>query len=369
VASLAPNTSTNVTFSVPVGDTLITNTTYASSAVFDPNLANNSSSNTNGQFTTTIIPDADLITVFTSLNQPGILVNGVITNEVTVINSGPATATNIQVKLAFAADLLYQTGAQGITNATAFWHINSLGVQASTNFLISFKATTNGIKSFVASCLASTADLQPANNNGTADASQGTVLVALPTFGSYIPTAKVNPQTGLYVETVLVTNLTQIPIPGFLAEVTKIPTGITLYNSQGTTNGYPFVTYNYPVTTGGVIPITLEFNNPKRIAFTNGLVIVPFMGSYPTNSSTTTNIIQVYYNYYTNNSYVLDFQTTPGHTYSVLYTPTYQGSNTQWKIAQPSTTATANYTIWIDSGPPNTDSKPSDSRYYELIEY
>jgi uncharacterized repeat protein (TIGR01451 family) len=369
IAFLAPNTSSNLLFSIAVGDVPLTNSTYATSTTFDPNLANNSAGNTNGSFTTSITPHADLVTLFASLNAPGILVGGYLTNTVSVVNTGPAIASNIVLKLSYPSDLIYQTGAKSITNSVAYWNITNLLVGAHTNYNISFRAPTNGMKAFTVACTAATADLQPTNNNGTAAESQGTVLVAQPVFGTYIPKTTLDPQTGLYIENVLVTNLTAIPINGFLAEVTKLPTGVTLFNSQGTTNGYPYVTYKYPVAVGGVVPLTLEFSNSKRLAFTNGLIIVPFTGSYQTNTGAYTNVITVYNQLYTNNTYIIEFQTTIGHTYSVLYAPQYLGTNTAWKVAQPSITANSTYTIWVDTGPPKTDSAPTDSRYYELIEY
>jgi hypothetical protein len=64
--------------------------------------------------------------------------------------------------------------------------------------------------------------------------------------------------------------------------------------------------------------------------------------------------------------YVIEFSTTPGKTYTIIYS----SNLSDWSVATPSVTANATVTQWYDDGPPKTVSKPEsvNSRYYRVIE-
>jgi hypothetical protein len=64
---------------------------------------------------------------------------------------------------------------------------------------------------------------------------------------------------------------------------------------------------------------------------------------------------------------LIEFQSIPGHTYSVLYSDDSSFTNTL--VAQPSIVAPADRTQWIDDGPPKTISAPTNvsSRFYQVL--
>src|SRR5205823_10818291 len=62
--------------------------------------------------------------------------------------------------------------------------------------------------------------------------------------------------------------------------------------------------------------------------------------------------------------FVIEFASTPGRTYTVIYSSDLQ----HWAAATPSITANATRTQWYDDGPPKTVSIPSSgARYYKVI--
>ena len=62
---------------------------------------------------------------------------------------------------------------------------------------------------------------------------------------------------------------------------------------------------------------------------------------------------------------LVEFESVPGRNYSVQYS---EDAFATTYTAQPSITATANRTQWIDSGPPKTISVPGGSRFYRVIQ-
>jgi hypothetical protein len=66
--------------------------------------------------------------------------------------------------------------------------------------------------------------------------------------------------------------------------------------------------------------------------------------------------------------FLIEFESTPGARYQVLYTPD-PGSNS-FLGSLPEVTAGANRTFWTDYGPPRTTAHPADvpARFYQVIE-
>jgi hypothetical protein len=82
---------------------------------------------------------------------------------------------------------------------------------------------------------------------------------------------RLNRSTGQFVGTATVTNTSTSPIIGPITLVLQLPSGITLFNEQGSTcaifpQGRPFL--NLPVgslAAGGVAQVTLDFVNPSLL--------------------------------------------------------------------------------------------------------
>ena len=64
------------------------------------------------------------------------------------------------------------------------------------------------------------------------------------------------------------------------------------------------------------------------------------------------------------NSSVLEFATTAGRSYTILYRDNIEEP---WKASLPSVTAGANVMQWLDYGPPKTETPPGEQRYYQVL--
>jgi uncharacterized repeat protein (TIGR01451 family) len=179
-----------------------------------------------------------------------------------------------------------------------------------------------------------------------------------------------NPQTGLYEETAVVTNLGPSTVAGVRLYVGGLTNYVTLYNATGTTNGTPYVDYYASLNPGSNVTFILEFYDSKRLPFTNTLTAVAI--SFTNLPSARTNGVPVTTVFMDtriagNTRFVIEFKTVPGKSYTIIYSDDNMAT---WNVATPSITANATVTQWYDDGPPKTDSKPMviGNRFYRVIQ-
>jgi len=150
-----------------------------------------------------------------------------------------------------------------------------------------------------------------------------------------------------------------------------IVTGLTnlLSNAVGTNNNHPFVTYASTLGPNQSVDLLLQFYpNQLPFSFTNSQLqavgvtmpdLTPAAGLIPTNIAF---IVQL-----PSGGMALGFPSLTNRTYTVEYTSNLLSTN--WLAAQPLTTTPANYTYWIDYGPPETVSHPANTpmRFYRVL--
>ena len=361
-----------------------TNVASSTSSTPDSNTNNNNGSAGGSRVGTVVTASAD---VQVWLTGPTNVVFGSNFNyTVTVTNAGPGTASNVVVQDVLGTGLVFISASAGGTNAggtnLVVWPaIPVLPAGAATNFILTVTATNLGVFTNVASATASTPDPNPANNNGSLPVSQLQTLVLVPQFSIAAGTNVVqvgantysvgfnafNPQTGLYEESVVVTNAGSNTVAGLRVLVSGLRSGVSLYNATGTNAGTPYVESDFPLNPSNTVAFALEFYNPSRLPFTNTLTVVAIL---PPNSVTTgTNGSVAISRIFTDTRiagdtrYVIEFNTIPGRIYTIIYSDNL----VTWKVATPSVTANANVTQWYDDGPPKTDSK-SAARNYRVIQ-
>jgi uncharacterized repeat protein (TIGR01451 family) len=370
--TLAPNAATtfNISLIAPASVTTFLNIALANSPTPDPNPTNNNGSFSKSRVTTKVVPSADLIVL---LSGPASAIQGSnFVYSLIVTNAGPSVSSNIVVSDTFPSNLVFVSASSGgvFTNNTITWPpILSLAVGASTNYTVTARSLSAGVFTNLASALAATFDPNVTNNSGVAPASQVLTTVGPAHFGFLIGPPVLNPQTGLYEESVNVTNTGTVTVAGFRLYVGGLRSGVSLYNAIGTNNGLPYVQYNFAVDPSNYVGLILEFYNPSRQQFTNTLsaeaILPPNTATSGTNGSVVINRI-----FPDNRSVpariVIEFNSVPGKVYTILYSTNLTAS--VWKVATPTVTANANVTQWYDDGPPKTDSKPAAFRYYRIIQ-
>jgi uncharacterized repeat protein (TIGR01451 family) len=319
---------------------------------------------------TSVTPIADLIVLLSGPSN--VTVGDSFVYTIVVTNGGPSTASNIVVSNNLPAGLTFNSASAGgsFSNNVITWPtIPALTNVGSTNFTITVSAGSAGVFTNVASALSSTLDLNLTNNNGTSPASQVQTTVSSAQFAlaaSGVPV--LNPQTGLFEETVTVTNIGSTTVAGVRLLVGGLPNGVTLYDAAGTNNGIPYVQYNFPLNPGNTVSFVLEFYDPSRLPFTNSLTAIAILPVNPGSPGTNGVFIsQIFLDTRIAGDprVVIGFPTTPGNTYLILYSDDL----ITWQLATPSVTANATVTQWYDDGPPKTDSKPFSitSRFYRVI--
>jgi uncharacterized repeat protein (TIGR01451 family) len=366
----------------------------------DPVLTNNSatvvSTVTN---VVTVVTGADVQVFLTgpASSPPG----SNITYTITVSNAGPSTSSNIVVKDAFPSAFAFVSASAGGTNGggTVTWPtFAALLSGGSTILTLTVAAISSGTVTNIAFASAATIDPNPTNNNASLPASQAVTIVAPLQFtitagpgvtqigfNTYrVNTNAFNPQTGLYEESVTVTNIGVTTVEGVRLFVGGLRSGVTLWNATGTNGGVPYVEYDAPLYPANTLPpssvtFTLEFYG-LHVPFTNALTAVALTNDVmPTNSLNpatiyATNWVTITTNFVDmripgNKRFVFEFRSIPGTTYTIIYATNL--TQTYWFIAVPPVTANANITQWYDDGPPKTLSQPmstsSPIRFYQVF--
>ena len=178
-----------------------------------------------------------------------------------------------------------------------------------------------------------------------------------------------NPQTGLYQQSVLLTNLSGVAVTGVRVSVLGLASWVVLYNAAGSTNGAPYVEYAPTVPAGGGVVFLLEYYDATRQPFVSTNFVataVAVTAPLVPPNGTVLDLDRAQFLY--QGQLTIEFVSIPGHTYVVEYSTNL--TSAQWQAAVPAIVANGTKTQWIDSGPPKTDSPPGGlgQRYYRVVQ-
>jgi hypothetical protein len=341
-------------------------------------IANNDIANNNNPFNIAITgtgTGAGVVPGVVVQQPPGAnLVNGVDTNNFGLVAVGAGTSLIFTITNIGAANLTVSNITIEGANSAMFTVTNLIATVSpggSTNFTVRFAPASTGVK---------TAALHIANNDinnnpfnialtgtGIDPAIVVSTNVSVVFLGAGIsPTSiMLNRQTGLFTNSVLLANNSSIPIPAVRLYVLNLLAGVQVYYKSGsTTNGTPYVQYNFPLAPGATVDFTIEYYQASH----QGIPIptyVPEDTTAVTLSVTTNSPVAVDRFGVGGGGVVIGFYTTPGHSYAVLY-----GSdvNSITNTADPFIHAPINYVQWIDYGAPKTQSPLPLARFYRVFE-
>ena len=175
-----------------------------------------------------------------------------------------------------------------------------------------------------------------------------------------------DPQTGLFEQTVAVSNLSSGPVAALRLGVLGLPADIVLSNAGGTNNGVPFVEYDAPLGPGASVDFLLEYYRSNRLDFVSSNFIATAGSPAPAISPTGTLLQLDRAPFVYQGKLVIEFSATPGETYQIQYSADMQ----TWSTAVPPVTATGTRVQWIDAGPPMTVSAPGElgRRFYRVMQ-
>ena len=179
-----------------------------------------------------------------------------------------------------------------------------------------------------------------------------------------------NTQTGLFEQRVTIVNNGALALAALRIDITGLRSNIVVWNASGTNDGVPFITYNRSLDPGQSVVVRIEYYVPDRGSFSPVIDVVPVPPAAPKTASGTEGVA-ISRSFMDNRipdepRYVIEFASTPGRIYTIIYTDDLK----TWKTAVPAVTASANRTQWYDDGPPKTDSRPAEqgTRFYRVIE-
>jgi hypothetical protein len=175
-----------------------------------------------------------------------------------------------------------------------------------------------------------------------------------------------NPQTGLFEQTVRVTNPTYSTFDAVRIYVGNLTNNAVLWNATGTTNGTSYVESQNAVPPGSHVDFVLEYYVPSRLQpnpTLTAVLVPPPQGGGITVSGFQQHIDRIIV--LPNRNIMVEFSTITNRLYYIQYT----SDMLVWKTAVPAVRGNGTKIQWIDAGPPKTDSPPSavPSRSYRLI--
>ncbi len=362
--------SFTVTVTAPASGSL-TNIVSSSSTVLDPVPSNNDGSAAAARVITALGAQADLAVFKTG--PPVVLAGSNLTYTINVTNLGPSVATNVLVTDFLPANVVYVSASSGgsLSNGVVRWPaISTLTGGGAGGFTVSVRAPASGSFTNRAVATAVTPDPNPANNNGSSTNSQAATIVAPAQgqFGIFAGAIALNPQTGLFEQSVVVTNTGPVTAAAVRLYVEGLRSGVQFYNASGQNDDRLYAQYNLPLNPNQTVTFLLEFYVPDRGPFTDTLQAVAVLPGAAVSASGGFAISRAFTDTRVSGSprFVIEFATVPGQAYTVIYSD--DGMAT-WQVATPSITAGATVTQWYDDGPPETLSKPlsAGSRFYRVI--
>ncbi|HEX3718543.1 MAG TPA: DUF11 domain-containing protein [Verrucomicrobiae bacterium] len=330
---------------------------------------------------------ADLALTMTGAPNP-VEVSNQLTYTLYVTNMGPTNASDVVLTDTLPASVTFSSatvsqGSPSVIPGGLEWNIGALGVHGTASATVVVVPFAVGMITNTAtvSLLPQTPlvlDTNLANNT----ASVVTLVIAPPTNAANLAlgygTPVLNPQTGLFDQTVTVSNISGGTALGVIVAVEDLASNIEVYNATGVTNIYnprgltnnaPYVEYNQPLPVGSNVVFLVEYYEANRLQplvstnFYATALTPPTIGPLPT--GTQTNAVTLHF--VSQGQFTIEFSTTRGHTYVVEYSSSLTGP---WLTAGPPIVATNNRTQWVDDGPPVTASPPGNSgeRFYRIVE-
>ena len=217
----------------------------------------------------------------------------------------------------------------------------------------------------------SVASVSAQTTDGTALGAAGTVL---PGVAPAAVSSVANNQTGLFTQTVSVSNPSAVDMVGVWVVVKNLNTDptrlkIDLWNRSGmTTNSDPYVVLNR-VAAGQSVNVTLEYYVRDRAKGGPSPTIQLVVTGIPQAGIAGTVQVAVSRLLYTNGTFYVSFGTQAGLNYYVQYAP--EATSTNWETSYPAVLGTGRQVQWTDSGPPRTTSIPSSgtNRFYRVYQY
>jgi hypothetical protein len=137
-------------------------------------------------------------------------------------------------------------------------------------------------------------------------------------------------------------------------------------NALGNVNGVPYVQYNWPISEGQIIDLSIEYIVLDRRTIPNPSfevqVVQPVTFPVPQGR-----VVELHpRSQYTNNMFILYFRSENNKEYYIQYKDSM--SDVGWTTVLIPVMGTGYYMQWVDDGPPKTRNVNNSSRFYRVVE-
>ncbi len=270
-----------------------------------------------------------------------------VSRTFTITNSGTANLTGLTMSINGANATMFTVTASPTAPVVP---------NGSTTFVVRFTPIGTGLK---------TAALHIANNDGNENPFDIN-LTGTGTGNLLVKTASpivLNPQTGLFEQTIRLTNSGLTTITAARLLIQQLPGDVRVYNASGIVGAVPYVQHNYPIPQNGSVRLVIEYYRASRVAIPRPTLVAQDVSRATIIASGT--VIQISRSVkLPNGRCLVEFNSVPGGRYTMQYS----SDKRTWKTVDQTIVAPGNRVQWYDDGAPKTESQPVfGSRFYRVI--
>ncbi|MDR3457692.1 MAG: ice-binding family protein [Verrucomicrobiae bacterium] len=277
----------------------------------------------------------------------------------TITNSGTAALTGLGITIDGSNSALFTVTA----NPAA-----PVGSGGTTTFTVRFAPVSPGGKTAVLHVANNDLNNNPFNLTLTGTGIDSAIVVSTNVFVVFLSAGvspiTLNPQTGLFEQTVQVTNNGSSTATAIRLFILNLPADVQVYNAGGSSsNGTPYVQYALPLAPATAVTFLIEYYRANRQTIPQPAFLV--QETTPVTVTNTGPVMAVDRSVQLAGRFLIEFSAIPGNRYAVQYSSDLQ----TWQTAAPVITAPSNRVQWYDDGPPKTESKPATigSRFYRVL--
>ena len=301
-------------------------------------------------------------------------VNGVGTNNFGLVAVGTNTSHTFTITNTGNADLtglgIAIDGADAALFTVTTNPVAPVNPGSNTTFTVLFAPLSVGIKTAALHIANNDINNNPFNIALTGTGTAAGVVPSTNLIAIIVTPIVLNPQTGLFEQTVRVTNNSSNTVTGIRLFINGLPVDVVVYNASGSTNGGPYLQYNLPLAPTAAVDFVVEYYRANRQAIPQPTYVVEYVAEENGPGSVALTgtgraidrFVQV-----SGGRFLIEFTAVPGNRYAVRY-----GSDPAsiTNTANPIITAPSNKVQWYDDGPPKTESIPTNtgSRFYQVME-
>lgn len=359
-----------VSASAPAGDEVLSVT----ASVADADQQQNTPGDEEITLTTPVRREVDLALTLSGSRNPvlaGFDLPGNLLHQLTVTNQGPSDASSLtialQPQLPEGVTIDGVTTPPGSTFDSSNWSLALLPAGQSLTLDLTLSIPTNTPAD--AAGLTTQSSISSAAEpllNEVDDQAELTTAIAHPANLTSLDTEiTLDLQTGLLLQTVTVTNTNPVSLPAFRLLISGLPEGVTVRNSQGIENGKSVIVLNQELANQDSTQLVIEYFRANGEADFEPVIEFELLDrTQPVAQEPGAELDRILM--LANGNVLLEFLSEPGSNYTIQYS----SDGATWFDVQPSVTAGATRTQWIDNGPPKTPSPPGagedKSRFYRV---